>query len=137
MGWAVATCLFWAAVLSISFPLILHAFTPTGAIGFYAALNVVAFIMIFLWLPETKQRTLEELDYIFGVPTKKFISYNFNVALPWWWRRWVLWDRTAKLEPLYRFEGGVEGASQETRRAEHVQAVEGDEKAVTTTKEVK
>ena len=27
-------------------------------------LNVIAFVMIFLWVPETKQRTLEELDYI-------------------------------------------------------------------------
>jgi MFS family permease len=36
MGWAVATCLFWAAVLSISFPRLLAAFTPTGAFGFYA-----------------------------------------------------------------------------------------------------
>ena len=24
----------------------------------------MAFVMIFLWVPETKQRTLEELDYI-------------------------------------------------------------------------
>ena len=83
MGWAVATCLFWAAVLSISFPAILAAFTPTGAFGFYAGyeedvhrtfgalanesrrLNVIAFFMIFLFVPETKQRTLEELDSIF------------------------------------------------------------------------
>lgn len=36
MGWAVATCLFWAAVLSISFPRILAAFTSVGAFGFYA-----------------------------------------------------------------------------------------------------
>jgi MFS family permease len=36
MGWAVATCLFWAAVLSITFPRLLAAFTPTGAFGFYA-----------------------------------------------------------------------------------------------------
>jgi hypothetical protein len=36
MGWAVATCLFWAAVLSICFPKILDAFTPTGAFGFFA-----------------------------------------------------------------------------------------------------
>ena len=36
MGWAVSTCLFWAAVLSISFPRILSAFTPTGAFGFFA-----------------------------------------------------------------------------------------------------
>lgn len=55
-----------------------------------------------------KQRTLEELDYIFGVPTKKFIAYNFRVALPWWWKRWVLFDKSAKLRPLYTFDG-VEG----------------------------
>lgn len=36
MGWAVATCLFWAAVLSISFPKILETFSPVGAFGFYA-----------------------------------------------------------------------------------------------------
>ncbi|KAJ4348890.1 hypothetical protein N0V95_005069 [Ascochyta clinopodiicola] len=109
MGWAVATCLFWAAVLSITFPLMLYALTPVGAICFYAGLNMVAFCMIFLWLPETKQRTLEELDYIFGVPTRKFIAYNFRVALPWWWKRWVLFDKSAKLAPLYHFDG-VDGA---------------------------
>jgi hypothetical protein len=52
-----------------------------------------------------KQRTLEELDYIFGVPTKKFVAYNFRVALPWWWKRWVLFDKSAKLRPLYTFDG--------------------------------
>jgi MFS family permease len=36
MGWAVATCLFWAAVLSITFPRLLAVFGPTGAFGFYA-----------------------------------------------------------------------------------------------------
>lgn len=27
-------------------------------------MNIIAFLMIFLWVPETKHRTLEELDYI-------------------------------------------------------------------------
>lgn len=36
MGWAVATCLFWASVLSISFPKILETFHPVGAFAFYA-----------------------------------------------------------------------------------------------------
>ena len=54
MGWAVATCLFWAAVLGLTFPRILQAFTATGAFGFFAGLNIVAFFMIFLWVPETK-----------------------------------------------------------------------------------
>jgi hypothetical protein len=61
MAWAVATCLFWAAVLSITFPRMLAAMTPTGAFGFYAGLNIIALIMIFLFLPETKQRTLVSL----------------------------------------------------------------------------
>lgn len=56
MSWAVATCLFWAAALSITFPRMLDVFTPTGAFGFYAGLNVMAFCMIFLFVPETKVR---------------------------------------------------------------------------------
>ncbi|GAB7323118.1 hypothetical protein MBLNU13_g05624t1 [Cladosporium sp. NU13] len=108
MGWAVATCLFWASVLSISFPAILAAFTPTGAFGFYAGLNVCAFIMIFFFVPETKQRTLEELDYIFAVPGKKFIAYQTGKAAPWWFKRWVLWQRGAKLEPLYDMDHSLD-----------------------------
>ena len=42
MGWAVATCLFWAAVLSVSFPSILAVMGNVGAFGFYAGLNVAA-----------------------------------------------------------------------------------------------
>jgi hypothetical protein len=30
MAWAVATCLFWAAVLSITFPRMLAVMTPQG-----------------------------------------------------------------------------------------------------------
>ena len=36
MSWAVATCLFWAAVLSLTFPRMVLAFTAQGAFGFYA-----------------------------------------------------------------------------------------------------
>ena len=107
MSWAVATCLFWAAVLSISFPRILIAFHPVGAFCFYAGLNVTALIMIFLWVPETKQRTLEELDYVFAVPTRTHMRYQVTKALPWWIKRYILRQKGAKLEPLYRFEGAV------------------------------
>ncbi|KAI1634594.1 sugar transporter-domain-containing protein [Biscogniauxia mediterranea] len=105
MSWAVSTCLFWAAVLSITFPKILQSLGVLGAFCLYAGFNVVAFIMLFLWLPETKQRTLEELDYVFGVPTKVFMKYNCFKALPWWFKRYVLFQRDATLEPLYQFDG--------------------------------
>lgn len=107
MAWAVATCLFWAAVLSISFPSILQVFTPTGAFGFYAGLNVTAFFLIFLFVPETKQRTLEELDYVFAVPTRTHVKYQLFTALPWWFRRYVLFKKGEPLKPLYHFEGAV------------------------------
>ncbi|KAH7106622.1 hypothetical protein BKA62DRAFT_687681 [Auriculariales sp. MPI-PUGE-AT-0066] len=108
MAFAVATCLFWAAVLGITFPFMLASFGPQGAFGFYAGLNVVAFVMIFFWVPETKQRTLEELDYIFAVPVSQFGRYQTTKAAPHFIRRWILWDRTHKLEPLYHFDKGVD-----------------------------
>ncbi|PLB52826.1 galactose-proton symport [Aspergillus steynii IBT 23096] len=103
MSWAVAVCLSWAAVLSITFPRMLHAMTPTGAFGFYAGLNITALVMIFLWVPETKQRTLEELDYIFAVPTRVHIRYQVFKVLPWWIQRFIF-RRKVELEPLYKFD---------------------------------
>lgn len=51
MGFAVATCLFWAAVLGISFPFLLASTHTVGAFGVYAGFNAVAFVMIFFWVP--------------------------------------------------------------------------------------
>ena len=104
MGFAVATCLFWAAVLGTSFPFLLDQLKTIGAFGLYAGFNAVAFFLIFFLVPETKQRTLEELDWVFAVPMGKFASYQLTVALPWWFKSWVLFNRNAKCEPLYHFE---------------------------------
>ena len=107
MAWAVATCLFWAAVLSITFPRMQRAMHPLGAFCFYAGLNVTALVLIFLFVPETKQRTLEELDYVFAVPTRTHVKYQCTKALPYWFKRHVLMRKSATLEPLYRFEGAM------------------------------
>ncbi|OAA59286.1 Sugar/inositol transporter [Cordyceps fumosorosea ARSEF 2679] len=104
MAFAVATCLFWAAVLSITLPLMLRSLGVMGVFGFYSGLNVVALIMIFLWVPETKQRTLEEIDYIFAVPTRVFMRYQVTRTLPWWFRRYLMRDKSAILEPLFQLE---------------------------------
>jgi hypothetical protein len=52
-SWAVATCLFWAAVLSVTFPRLVGALGVVGAFGFYAGLNVCALVMIFFLMPGT------------------------------------------------------------------------------------
>jgi MFS family permease len=104
MSWAVATNNFWATVVSITFPRQLRAFGVQGAFGFYAAMNIIALLLIFLFLPETKQRTLEELDYVFAVPTRTHAKYQLTKALPWWFKRYVLWRKNATCEELYHFE---------------------------------
>jgi hypothetical protein len=60
--------------------------------------------MIFLWVPETKQRTLEELDYIFAVPTRTHMHYQLTKALPYFINRWIFRRKGTVLEPLYTFE---------------------------------
>jgi len=103
MSWAVATCLGWAAVLSLTFPRMVGAMSQAGAFGFYAGLNIIALILIFSFCPETKQRTLEELDYVFAVPTAAHTRYQWTKALPYFVKRWVMFRRSAVLEPLYDF----------------------------------
>lgn len=60
--------------------------------------------MIFFLVPETKQRTLEELDYVFAVPTRTHAKYQLTKALPYFFKRWVLLQKSARLEPLYSFD---------------------------------
>ncbi|OQE27314.1 hypothetical protein PENSTE_c004G07065 [Penicillium steckii] len=93
------------SALSLTFPSLLKKTTPTGAFGFYAGLNILAFAVIFFVVPETMQRTLEELDYTFGVPISKHARYQVGTWLPWFVRRYIFLQRSAKLEPLYKLEG--------------------------------
>jgi hypothetical protein len=56
-----------------------------------------------LFLKETKQRTLEELDYVFAVPTSRHVSYQAKTFLPYWIKRYILFQNV-ELEPLYNFD---------------------------------
>ncbi|KAF4124106.1 Sugar (and other) transporter [Geosmithia morbida] len=96
------------SALSLTFPSLLAKTGPTGAFGFYAGLNLLAFFVIFFIVPETMKRTLEELDFVFGVPTSRHISYQVRTWLPWWTKKYILFQRDAKLEPLYKLDGAVD-----------------------------
>lgn len=111
MSWAVATNNFWASVLALSFPRMLTAMTALGAFNFYAGLNLVALFLIFLFVPETKQKSLEELDAVFQVSQRKHASYQAGTVLPWWFRRWVLFRSDAGDCPPLLLEGEENVAS--------------------------
>ncbi|KAJ5257050.1 hypothetical protein N7478_013154 [Penicillium angulare] len=55
LGAAVTICVNNAvgSALTLSFPSLLAKTTPSGAFGFYAGLNVIAFVTIFFVVPET------------------------------------------------------------------------------------
>lgn len=104
MAWAVATNNFWAAVLAMTLPRMLRAFTSVGTFGFYAGLNFLAFWMIFFWLPETKQKTLEELDYVFAVPTRTHMKYQAKEVGPYWVKRHIFRKKGLREPQLYKFD---------------------------------
>lgn len=79
---AVAVTNLFAALLSLTFPWLLKSLGNTWSFLLYAALNVVAFGLVFLFVPETKRRTLQELDEVFEVPTKSFILERIH-RIPW------------------------------------------------------
>ncbi|RJE23522.1 galactose-proton symport [Aspergillus sclerotialis] len=117
MAFAVAVNLGFASVLSITFPRMLAAMTSTGAFGFYAGLNATALVMIFLLVPETKKRTLEQLDRVFSVSTRHHMSYQVFKVIPWWVKRYIFFQ-DADLEPLYDDDDAVgEGGNSSGVRA--------------------
>jgi hypothetical protein len=52
-----------------------------------------------------RQRTLEELDQIFAVPTRRFVSYQCHEWLPHMFKKYVLFKRQSQLESLYHLRG--------------------------------
>ncbi|KAJ5439383.1 uncharacterized protein N7458_010381 [Penicillium daleae] len=104
MSWATATTWCFNFILSFTWPHLLSAFKPQGAFGWYAAWCIIGWVLVLLFVPETKALTLEELDQVFSVPTRKHASYQIKNAI-WHFRVWVL---RQKLEPLPDFYKGAE-----------------------------
>lgn len=101
MSWATATTWCFNFILSFTWPSLQRAFTSQGAFGWYAAWCAVLWFLILLFVPETKALTLEELDQVFGVSTRKHTSYQIKNAL-WHFRVWILRQKLEPLPPFYR-----------------------------------
>lgn len=100
VGMSLATITLWGFnfILSLTWPPLLKAFKPQGAFGYYAAWNMMGFLLVFFFVPETKGLTLEELDNVFSVPTSKFIGYQLK-NLPVNFRRHVLMQKKSVPPP--------------------------------------
>lgn len=103
MGFATATCWFFNFILAFTFPMMMKAFTATGAFGWYAAWNVVGFFLVLWFLPETKGLTLEELDEVFSVSTTEHAIWQTKSFLNGF-QRHILRRKIDPLPPLYEHE---------------------------------
>ena len=99
MSLATATTWFFNFLLSITWPSLLRAFKPQGAFGWYAAWNVIGWFAILLFVPETKEKTLEELDAVFEVSTARQAAFGIRQAV-WFFKKYILFQTNARLKPL-------------------------------------
>lgn len=106
MSLATATTWFFNFLLSITWPSLQTAFTPTGAFSWYAGWNIIGFVLVLLFLPETKGKTLEELDQVFSVPTHIHAAYGLR-QVPYFFKRYLL-RQHIEPERLYEREDVVD-----------------------------
>lgn len=105
MAWAVCINNTFAGILGLTFPRMKTVMTSTGAFGFYAGLNLIAWGMIFCFVRETKQLTLEEIDQVFSVPTKTFLRYELKEQVPWFIKRYIFFQNIPRPPPVFEKEG--------------------------------
>lgn len=110
MSFAVFCNLFGAGILTLFVPSLTKALgnnhhqDPTGqsrTLAIFAGLNIFALILIFFFVPETAGATLgkeegslnyislEELNYIFSVRTRKHMAYQVKTVVPWAWKYYI------------------------------------------------
>ncbi|PLN74730.1 putative MFS myo-inositol transporter [Aspergillus taichungensis] len=103
MSFATATTWGFNFIISLTWPALVKAFTPQGAFGWYAAWNFVGWIFAYFCLPETKALSLEELDQVFSVPTRKHMNHYAGM-LPWYFKKYILRGDVPPQRQLYDYE---------------------------------
>jgi len=73
-------------IVSMTFLSLLRALTPSGAFWLYSALAATGFLFLFLLLPETKEKSLEEMEELFSrsffwSKIKKSTKKNSSISL--------------------------------------------------------
>ncbi|KAI3555287.1 hypothetical protein CABS01_12429 [Colletotrichum abscissum] len=105
MSLATATTWFFNFLLAVTWPSLQAAFTPTGAFGWHGGWNIIGFFLVLLLVPETKEKTLEELDAVFSVPLRTLARYGLAQFF-YFWKRYIF--RQDISPPAVPHAGGVD-----------------------------
>jgi Sugar (and other) transporter. len=78
----------WSFIVTYNFEGMQKAMTYTGlTIGFFGGLAALGFFYQLFFMPETKDKTLEEIDELFLMPTSKLVALNTSNLIKRW--RWI------------------------------------------------
>lgn len=68
-------------IVTYNFSAMESAFTSAGlTLGFYGGIAVIGWFYQILFMPETKDKTLEEIDLLFQQPTMELVKQNLANA---------------------------------------------------------
>lgn len=66
-------------IVTYNFSAMQRAMSQTGlTLGFYGGIAAVGWVYQILFMPETKDKTLEEIDLIFERPTREIVNENIQ-----------------------------------------------------------
>ncbi|KAK5115376.1 hypothetical protein LTR85_009836 [Meristemomyces frigidus] len=105
-------------IVTYNFTGMQNAMTPTGlALGFYGGIAVLGWFYQIFFMPETKDKTLEEIDLIFQQPTMDLVRQNAASAkettrdlLAFRWKKVFITGHTARRESIVDTSDGKTGA---------------------------
>ncbi|KAI5859003.1 MFS sugar transporter [Tricharina praecox] len=87
IGMSIATAVTWVFNFCVTMTLPAmkgeNRLGPDGMLSFYGTWNLVGFLLVLFFVPETKGRSLEELDRVFSVSTRKHALYGAQQAIYW------------------------------------------------------
>ena len=127
IGMSIVTAVNWLLNwgLAVAFLQMKHKLTMSGAVGFYAGMCVACWFLVFLFVlqfpapssrlsrkadlfslvPETRGLSLEELDEVYGVPTKEYGRYAC-AQFKYIDARYIMGVKRVAPDPLRRRERG-------------------------------
>lgn len=76
MSFAVFVNLMGAGVIALVTPSLADAMTPSGLLGLFVGLDLIAWLLCYLYYPETARISLEELRAVFDVPLSAQARYR-------------------------------------------------------------
>ncbi|KAG6986636.1 hypothetical protein G7Y79_00075g099080 [Physcia stellaris] len=121
MAWASAVCWMGAGILDLCVPPLMYAVDRRGVLCVFAGLDLLALFLVWLFVPGTERQiaTMEEMNYVFGVSTRRHVKYQVEEVAPWCVEHYLRRRKVDLPPPLYRYvRDGMNGDASAVSREE-------------------